>query len=131
MKFPPTTLAIDFGTVRIGLAISRGSLAEPLAIIPNDEQVLMQIKALCDQEHVQQLIVGLSENEMAEKTKAFVDQLKKAIEVPVEFVDETLSSYTTHQQQLELGQKLAQRQKPIDHLAAAHFLQEWLNEQAA
>ena len=32
-----TVLAIDFGTVRIGLAISRYTLAEPLEIIANDE----------------------------------------------------------------------------------------------
>ena len=40
-------LAIDFGTVRIGLAISRYTLAEPLEIIPNDELRFSKIKEIC------------------------------------------------------------------------------------
>ncbi len=125
----PIILAIDYGTVRIGLAISRGSLAEPLKILPSDDTALSQILALCQEEQVQRIVVGLSENQMAQKTLAFIDRLKTMTQLPIETVDETLSSHTVHQQQLESGMKLTRRQAPIDHLAAASFLQEYLDFQ--
>jgi putative transcription antitermination factor YqgF len=123
----PIILAIDYGTVRIGLAISRGSLAEPLAIISSDEKALPHIQKVISIEQVEQIIVGISENEMAEKIKGFVEELKKTIDLPIELVDETLSSHTVHQKVLESGMKQSQRQQPIDHLAAAEFLQEYLD----
>lgn len=132
MISPPRTLALDFGTVRIGVAISRGTLAEPLVIVPNQAGVIERIAELCQAEKIEQLIVGLSENEMAEKTKQFVHRLQQhpaLASLPLEFVDETLSSHRTHQQHLESGKSLQQRRQPIDHLAAAQFLQEWLDEQ--
>ncbi len=126
----PVILAIDYGTVRIGLAISRGSLAEPLLIWSSNQLALFDnIARVCKEENVWKIIVGLSENEMAEKTKEFVEELKQHTNVPIEFVDETLSSHTVHQKVLETGMKQSQRQQPIDHLAAAEFLQEYLDSQ--
>jgi len=123
----PTILAIDFGTKRIGIAISRGTLAEPLKIIINDEQAIFQISELCQTESVTQLVVGLSENEMAELTRAFVAHLSEKVKLPVEYMDETLSSHTVGGKLKAGGAKLSKRQQPIDHLAAAEFLQEYLD----
>jgi putative transcription antitermination factor YqgF len=123
----PVILAIDYGTVRIGLAISRGSLAEPLTIFTNDQTSFSKIETILSQQNVARIIVGLSENEMAEKTQAFVEELKRHTNIPIELVDETLSSHTVHQKVLESGMKQSQRQQPIDHLAAAEFLQEYLD----
>ena len=129
MKAYPTFLAIDFGTKRIGLAISRGTLAEPLKIIANDQQTFQTLAAICNQEAVSQLVVGLSENEMAKQTQAFVQELQKNIALPVVFMDETLSSNTVGAKLKARGAKLKKRQQPIDHLAAAEFLQEYLDLQ--
>lgn len=123
----PTTLAIDFGTKRIGLAISVATLADPLTIIPNDENSVAKIKEICAQENVKQLLVGVSEQVMAEKTKVFAQQLKEKIDLPLFFVDETLSSKETHQKLSSSQMKLSKRQGPIDHYAASLFLQEWLD----
>src|SRR5260221_5199076 len=126
----PSVLAIDFGTQRIGLAISRGTLAEPLKIIENpthavdDPRVVAEIKKVVDDEHVTQLVVGLSENTMAEKTRQFAQELQAQIKLPLEFVDETLSSHAVHEKLQFAGR--AKRGQPIDHYAAAEFLQEWL-----
>lgn len=124
----PTTLAIDYGTKRVGLAISRGSLAEPLEIVPTEDAV-EHIQQLCHQEKVARLLLGLSENVMAEKTKVFAEQLQRELLLPITFVDETLSSHTVHQKVLESGMSRSERAQPIDHLAAAEFLQEWLDAQ--
>lgn len=123
----PTTLAIDFGTKRLGLAISIATLADPLTIVTNDDQAISKIKEICAREGVKQLLVGVSEQAMAEKTKLFAEQLKKQIDLPLFFYDETLSSKETHQKLAFSHMKLSKRQGPIDHYAASQFLQEWLD----
>lgn len=127
-----TVLAIDFGTVRIGLAISKYILAEPLKIIINDDSKFHKIKEICNEYDVKKIIVGMSENEMAVLTSSFTNELKTEIQLrwekkpSVEFMDETLSSHTVHEQ-LKLSKK-SKRGSDIDHFAAAVFLQEWLDE---
>lgn len=121
-------LAIDFGTKRIGLAVSHASLAQPLKIILNDDQVLENIRQVVAQGKITQLVVGMSENEMAVKIQNFVEKLKEKISLPIALTDETLSSYQTHQKLATSHMKLKKRQGPIDHYAAAEFLQEWLDE---
>ncbi len=120
-------LAIDFGTQRIGLAINHRNLAEPLEIIGNNNQATEKIKQITDREKVDLILVGLSENKMAQKTRDFTQELKKYITLPIEFVDETLSSKNIHQRLANSQMKLKKRQGPIDHYAAAGFLQEWLD----
>ena len=120
-------LAIDFGTKRIGLAISHHGLAEPLKIIANNDQVSKQIKQIVDREKADLILVGLSENQMAQKTEQFVRELKKIVTVPIEFADETLSSQNIQQRLASSPMKLKKRRDPIDHYAAAEFLQEWLD----
>jgi putative holliday junction resolvase len=122
----PKTLGIDFGTKRVGLAISHGFLAEPYKTIENNLQLFENIKQICLDEGIEKLVVGISENIMAQKTKKFAKKLEKELSMPVEFVDETLSSQEAMQKL-----KLTKRTKSIteiDHYAAAHFLQGWLDE---
>ena len=119
-------LAIDYGTKRIGLAVNKAGLAEPLAILINDESVFEKIKQILEQKEIDLILVGLSENKMAEKTKEFAQELGKKTKLPIEFTDETLSSKNVHQKLAHSHMKLKKRQKPIDHYAAAEFLQEWL-----
>ncbi len=120
------TLAIDYGTKRVGLAVSYASLAEPLMILDNDEQLFKNILQLIQNHHIKQIVIGLSENEMAEKTRRFALLLQEKITLPIYFNDETLSSYQVHQF-LKLH-RLKERQGPIDHLAAAVILQNFLDQ---
>lgn len=119
-------LAIDFGTQRIGLALSYATLADPLTIIPNDQKALTYICRLVDDYKVTRILVGLSENQMAEKTREFVTYLKRSVTVPIELYDETLSTKSVRNKLAEANRSQRQR---VDHLAAAEFLQEWLDTQ--
>lgn len=121
-------LAIDFGTKRVGLAVNQLSLAVPLQIVANDGQLFDNLKKILASEKIELILVGMSENEMAVKTEQFVEKLKLKTDLPIEFVDETLSSKTTHQKLATSHMKLKKRQGPIDHYAAAEFLQEWLDD---
>lgn len=126
MKDPQEkVLAIDYGTERIGLAVSFANLADPLVIIPNDENLLQYLAQLINQQSINRVVVGLSENAMADKTKLFVMELSKVLKIPVELFDETLSSKTVRKKLKEASNNSDQ---PIDHLAAAEILQNWLDE---
>lgn len=120
-------LAIDYGTKRLGLAISRASLAEPLTILNHDQTLWRELKVVIEREQPDLILVGLSENEMARQTKEFIDKLKQKINLPIKLVDETLSSATVRKKLATGPMKLKKKQGPIDHYAAAVFLQEWLD----
>ncbi len=119
-------LAIDFGTVRVGLAINQELWAEPYQIIANDEQLFDKLKEIIAEEQIELILVGLSENVMAEQTKKFAAQLESEVDLPLKFTDETLSSAQVHHKLINSPMKKSRRQQPIDHYAAAEFLQEWL-----
>lgn len=127
MSSYPRILAIDYGTKRVGVALSHGSLAEPLAILSQTPQLMTQLSKILTDEGIEKIVVGVSENEMAVKTKAFVSELKTWVSIPIELVDETLSSHTVATNLKEAGASLATRQRPIDDRAAAVFLQEYLD----
>lgn len=123
-------LAIDFGTKRIGVAVSRATLAEPLLILPNNEVLWSALQEIVAAEEADLVLVGMSEREMALKTQEFTNTLEKYINVPIQFIDETLSSKTVHQKLAHSHMKRSKRQQPIDHYVAAELLQEWLDTSA-
>ncbi len=122
----PKIIAIDYGTVRVGIAVSAGTLADPLEVLPNDDKLFENIARICEEHDAELVLVGLSENVMAEKTKLFVTELQKHISLPIKFMDETLSSHTVHKKLLMA--KKSKRAGNIDHYAAAEFLQDWIDE---
>lgn len=121
-------LAIDYGTKRLGLAVNQFGLAEPLMILKNNQNLIKNLLKVLKEEKIELILLGLSENKMAQKTKTFAQKLKQEASIPLEFVDETLSSHQVHQKLSNSHMKLKKRQGPIDHYAAAEFLQEWLDE---
>lgn len=130
VSLPPPTLGIDFGTKRIGLARSFGTLAEPWHVINQADFVDMaaicrHLDTLIKQENIQQVVVGISENETERRTRDFMAELEKHISVPIFTFDETLTSQTA---EAKLKQVTNSRRRPtIDHFAAAEMLQEWID----
>ncbi len=124
-------LAIDFGTKRIGLAVSRLSLALPLFVIEYQDldKALTQIKHLCQELGITRIVIGISEQEMAEKTRNFGSRLQELVDRPIEFADETMSSQTARSKLKEAGIK--DPKQPVDHYAAALILDEWIDLKAS
>ncbi len=121
-------LGIDFGLARVGLALSYGSLAEPLEILPNNDQLLPTIQARIQFHHITHIVLGLSENTMAEKTAAFAKTLEEKTGLPITFQDETLSSAEVQRLLRERTQGKRSHRGPIDHFAATLILQRYLDE---
>jgi putative Holliday junction resolvase len=133
------TLALDFGTKRIGLALSdaSGTFAEPFDVLANSPDVLSKLLKICDKEGVERLVVGLPLNmdsTASWMTKASLDfgqRLAAATKLPLVFVDERLSSFEAEQGLIDRkrsGEKLTRLDKKsrLDALSAAHFLREFL-----
>lgn len=106
-------LALDYGRARIGLAIADAetSLARPLDTLErmNRNEDMRRLRELVREHGVKQIIVGLplrldgSRGEMADEASRFAERVKKQIGVPVEMVDERLTSWEAERLLEELG----------------------------
>ncbi len=103
-------LGVDFGLKNIGLAISEGFIAEPLKTVHS----LSEIKKIAGDLKIAKIIVGISEGKSRRLAEEFGNDLKNVLGLPVEFVDETLTSH-------EAGQKNHSK-------AAAIILQRYLDD---
>ncbi len=129
-------MGLDIGDVRIGVALSdpQGILASPLTIIKHTEEKA-DIAAIIDiirQNQVGRVIAGLpismdgSHGKQAEKVKAFVAELSRHTDVPVEFGDERLSTVTVKRMVREV--RKPKRGTRYDAMAAALILQAYLDD---
>ncbi len=134
-------LAIDYGSRRIGLALSdpTGTLARPLPFLPAqaDARLAREIAALADREKAGLLLLGLPRNmngtagEAATKVEAFAVHLRKACPVPLKLIDERLSTVQASRQLQESGLDTRHQRGRIDSEAAAVLLQAYLDAQSS
>jgi putative Holliday junction resolvase len=95
-------LAVDFGERRIGLATSdaSGALASPRKTVlrTSDRRALEEIEDFARREEVEAVVVGLphrgdsTESELAPRVRSFARKLEARLGLPVEFVNEHLTS---------------------------------------
>ena len=130
-------MGIDFGTKRIGVAISDELLltAQGRDTIQRRElkRDLDLIKGVVDSNGVSEIIVGLPLNmngTYSEKTRevvSFVGELEKIAGVPVKTWDERLTSRQADRAMLDGDMSRAKRRKLSDKLAAQIILQSYLD----
>ena len=108
-------------------AIAIGENApEACAVTPG---ALARIKTLCKEHQVQQFVIGVSENQMAEMTQKFIELVKAECQLPVLPWDETLSSVVVKARLKDAHMSHRQPHAAIDHYAAATILEDWLESQ--
>ena len=101
MNLDKKILGIDYGQAKIGLAISADSLALPLKIIENTDNLQEEIKKIIETEGIDLVVVGLPLGKMGEETdssaivRSFAQNLQKSLPVPVELFDERLTTAQT------------------------------------
>ncbi|MDB6137642.1 MAG: ruvX [Verrucomicrobiaceae bacterium] len=135
----PRILGIDHGTVRIGLALSDEMelVANPLKTLAASKHAVDEIVRLVREKQVVKIIIGMplhmsgDKGTTALRVEKFGDQLGKALghEVPLEYVDERLSSVTAERALKRSGQKIDPKSGIVDQIAAVVILQEYLNTQ--
>jgi putative Holliday junction resolvase len=132
-------LALDHGTVRVGVAVSDelGMIARPLEFIPAEpwEEFLKRFNQLLAELKPEQIIVGLPRNmdgslgPAAEKVRAFVAKLRETVTVPMRTWDERLTSVQAQRMLREAGHKAKDQKGKVDATAAAVLLQSYLDSQ--
>jgi putative Holliday junction resolvase len=141
-------LALDYGRARIGLAIGNtgAGLAHPLGTLDriNRNEDMRRLRELVREHGVQQIVVGLplrldgTHGDMAEEATRFGQRVHKQMGLPVELVDERLTSWEAErlleeQQGRTLhaaSSKQRKKESPklgVDAMAAALILKEYLD----
>lgn len=128
-------IGLDWGSVRVGVAMSDedARLAFPLQHTLEAQTAVDDIKKLVDEYQVTQIVLGLpismqgQETESTVQTKKFADKLTAKVNIPIEMVDERLSSVASAQALHQQGVS-AKHHKPVkDNIAAALMLQQYLD----
>ena len=133
-------LGLDYGTKTVGVAISDPLLltAQELETIvrkrPNAlRHTLVRIQEICDEYKVEKIILGYprnmddSEGFRCEETLEFKKLLEKRVDIPIELLDERLTTVYADEILEESGVAKKDRKKVIDQIAAAIILQDYLD----
>jgi putative holliday junction resolvase len=146
-------LAIDYGRTRMGLAIadSHARMAQPLGTFEriNRNEDMRRLREFVREHRVKQIVVGLplrldgTRGEMGDEVERFAQRIRKQVGVPVEMVDERLTSWEAERLLEETQGRFMHEQKSagarnkkktpskvnVDSVAAAVILKEYLERQ--
>lgn len=133
-----SALGLDLGHRRIGVAGCDGTglIATGLTTIrrtsfSKDMEILRQI--VVDRQ-VKTLVVGLpytmkgEVGTQAQKTQKLAKRIAKALDLPLDFIDERLTSHEAESMMREQRINPAEQKGMIDRKAAALILQRWLDQ---
>ena len=136
-----SALGLDVGSKRIGVAgcDGLGLMATGLTTIERTsfDRDVQQLREWVEQREVKLLVVGLpyaSDGTIglqARQIQKFAKRLAKALQLPVEYIDERLTSVEA-EELIKAENRLVSRNKGlIDRKAAAIILQEWLDNRCS
>ncbi|MEB3215027.1 MAG: Holliday junction resolvase RuvX [Nostocales cyanobacterium 94392] len=132
-----SALGLDVGRKRVGIAgcDRTGLIASGITTLHRTsfERDVEQIKQIIQERDVEVLVVGLpysmdgSLGFQARHVQKFTKRLAAILQLPVEYVDERLTSYQA--EQMMIAQKISPSRNKglIDRFAAALILQQWLD----
>ena len=128
-------LGIDFGQVRIGLAISDelGMLAHPVKTVPASRAALNEIAEIARERDVERVVIGLPRQmngdlgPAATDALAFAEKLRKLLSCEVITWDERLTTVAANRILRDAGQNTRSSRKIVDQVAAQVILQGYLD----
>lgn len=129
-------VAIDYGRKRIGLAISdeNQSLGLPFKTVEGGKKALENILKCLEGYTISTFVIGLPLNlngtasTMSQEVEVFAKQLRERSQLPVETIDERLSSKQA--ETLHSTSSRKKRTKKLDTTAALLLLQTFLEKRA-
>ena len=134
---PGRVLGIDYGTRRVGLAISDPLrvLAGPVGTWDNEPDLMKRLAELITGEGVTLVVVGMpyapdgGKGATAREVDGFIARLKSYHPVPVETWDESYTSVEAQRLLIEGGKRRKQRRAKgaVDTMAARLLLQQFLD----
>lgn len=132
-----SALGLDVGRKRVGVAgcDRTGLIATGITTVERTsfERDVQQIQDIVNERQVEVLVVGLpysmdgSIGFQARQVQKFATRLAKALDLPVEYVDERLTSFQAEQMLIAENRSPSRNKGLIDRKAAALILQQWLD----
>ena len=133
-KYKKAIMGIDFGTKRIGIAISDLAYisATPYTIVENKgfAKTSIELAKIIEEKEIGFIVLGLpitisqEIGESAQKVINFAKKLEDAFNLPYTFVDESYSSAIAEEVLISgVDMSRTKRKKVLDKMAAAVFLQ--------
>lgn len=129
-------VALDFGTRRVGVAVSDplGITAQAHSVLDADDPALMdRITRLAGELGAERIVVGLpvsldgSEGPAAAAARRFAEEAGAATGLPVHLVDERFTTVSAERVLVEAGLSGRRRRRVRDRVAAAVLLQSYLD----
>ena len=130
-------LAIDYGDVRVGLALSdlTCTIAKPFKTLNynNMDDLLNQLIEIIQENDVNKIVVGMPYNMKGKDTpqtanvREFISVLENKIGYKVELVDERLTSSEAEKFMHQMNIKTGFNKDKIDKIAASIILQEYID----
>lgn len=130
-------LALDIGEARVGIAVSdaTGTLAMPVKILPAQEVLgnARSFRYIIEDYDPEVLVCGRPETlagedgPQAQRVVEAAEKIARATGLPLEFIDERLSSREAKRILREQGLSEREMRGKVDSVAASLFLQTWLD----
>jgi len=130
-------VALDIGEVRVGVAASdaTGTLSSPVCVLPAAEvqSNARTWRRVLEDYEPELLVCGLpktlagEEGPQAQRVVEFAKEISSSCGIPLEFVDERLSSAEAKRILRSQGLNEKRMRGKIDMVAASLFLQTWLD----
>ena len=130
-------LGIDFGTKRVGLALSDRSnmIASPYKTLNyvSEKDLINQLETIVTKNDIEILVLGLPINMKGEDTAQtikvrYFKEILSALRIPIVYEDERLSSVSAINSLMLQNVKTGHNKPEIDKTAAAIILQQYLDK---
>jgi putative Holliday junction resolvase len=131
-------LAIDYGSKNVGLACSDELrvTVRPLQSVPNKgrKDLVRRLSETIERLEIGEVVVGLpwnmdgSAGTAVSQVESFISSLAKVLNLPLQRVDERLSTAEAEEVWNEMTPRQQKRYRTVDSLAAAMILKRFLEE---
>ena len=130
-------LGIDFGTKRVGLALSDRSnmIASPYKTLNyvSEKDLITQLETIVTKNDIEILVLGLPINMKGEDTAQTIKvrdfkEILSVLRIPIVYEDERLSSVSAINSLMLQNVKTGHNKPEIDKTAAAIILQQYLDK---
>jgi len=137
LENPKRILAIDYGSRRLGVAISdpMNIIAQGLPTLENDRIVYDQLRVIVKEHQISCIVVGMpytlkgKAGTKAKEVEQFIERLRTEVGVPVTTWDERFTSKLAAEAIRAMGTKKMKRRRKgaVDQMASVLLLQSYLD----
>jgi len=126
-------VALDYGEKRIGVAVAQTEvgIALPVAVLPNDLDTVLRY---LQEQQPDRIVVGMpyrlsgAVGQRAQQVQAFIDALRSHLHIPIDTIDERLSTHEAERHLMQAGYRRRHRRAVQDAIAAALLLETYLRQ---